>query len=124
MSVGNPHIDEQHQILIDTINQLASAETQDDRPVVAMIIDELVSYSVFHFHFEENLMADIGYPELENHRRIHLGFVKWVKELRDEFTYHRRTQLGDRILGFLRDWLSEHILGEDQRYRSYAGKLE
>jgi hemerythrin-like metal-binding protein len=124
MSVGKLHIDEQHRILIDTINQLASAENQNDRPVIAMIIDELVSYVAFHFNFEEQLMEDAGYPELEDHRRSHRGFVKWVQELREEFTYHRRGQLGERILGFLSDWLREHILGEDQRYRPYLGGLE
>jgi hemerythrin-like metal-binding protein len=124
MSVGDLHIDEQHRILIDTINQLASAESQNDRPVVAMIIDELIGYAAFHFDYEERLIEAAGYPKLEDHRRIHLGFVKWVKELREEFTYHRRAQLGERILGYLRDWLSEHILGEDQRYRPYISGSE
>lgn len=123
MEVGNMHIDEQHRILIDTINQLASAETQNDRAVVAMIIDELVNYSVFHFEYEERLIEAAGYPQLQEHRRIHQGFVTWIKELREEFTYHRRQQLGERILGFLRDWLREHILGEDQRYRPYIADI-
>lgn len=124
MEIGNVHIDEQHRILIDTINQLASAETQNDRTIVAMIIDELVNYSVFHFEYEERLIEAAGYPELQGHRRIHQGFVKWIKELREEFTYHRRQQLGERILGFLRDWLREHILGEDQRYRPYIADVK
>lgn len=121
MSVGNVHIDEQHKILIDTINQLASAESQNDRPVVAMIIDELVSYAAFHFHFEEHLIEAGGYPEIEKHRRIHEGFVSWVTDVREEFIFHRRAQVGERILNFLRDWLRDHILGEDQRYRPYIG---
>lgn len=124
MSVGDPHIDEQHRILIDTINQLASAESQDDRPVVAMIIDELVSYAAFHFEFEEQLMLRSGFPDLDRHRRVHAGFAAWVKELREEFTYHRRRHLGEKILGYLRDWLREHILGEDQRYRPYLQHTE
>ncbi|MBI4984964.1 MAG: bacteriohemerythrin [Rhodocyclales bacterium] len=119
MSVGNTHIDEQHMILIDTINQLASAEAQNDRNVVAMIIDELVGYAAFHFHFEEQLMESCGYAQLDSHRRIHQGFVHWVSNVREEFSYHRRTQLGERILGFLRDWLRDHILGEDQLYRPF-----
>lgn len=121
MSVGNLHIDEQHKILIDTINQLASAETQNDRPVVAMIIDELVSYAAFHFNYEEQLIEAAAYPDLERHRRMHHGFVKWVKDLREEFSYHRRNLLGARIVGFLRDWLRDHILGEDRRYVPYIG---
>lgn len=119
MSVGNMHIDEQHQILIDTINQLASAESQNNRPVVSMIIDELISYAAFHFQFEEQLIADSGYPGVEQHRQTHQGFVNWVTKVRDEFLYHRRAQVGEQILNFLRDWLRDHILGEDMLYRRY-----
>lgn len=119
MSVGDRHIDEQHKILIDTINQLASAEVRNDRPLLAMIIDELVNYTVYHFEYEERLIESAGFPDLERHRRAHRGFVKWVEDLREEFTHHRRRQLDDRILGFLRDWLREHILGEDRCYRPY-----
>jgi hemerythrin-like metal-binding protein len=119
MSVGNPHIDEQHKILMDTINQLASAENLNDRPAVSMIIDELVGYAAFHFHFEEQLIEAGGYPDLEQHRRIHQDFVRWVIEVREEFIFHRRAQFGERILNFLRDWLRDHILCEDQCYRPY-----
>lgn len=122
MSVGNLHIDEQHKILIDTINQLASAESQNDRPVIAMIIDELVSYAAFHFQFEEQLIAGCGYPQLEQHRHTHQGFVNWVTRVRDEFLYHRRAHVGERILNFLRDWLRDHILGEDMLYCSYINR--
>jgi len=121
MSVGNQHIDEQHQILIDTINQLASAESQNDRPVVSMIIDELVSYAAFHFQYEERLIELGGYPELDKHRSIHQSFVKWIAKVREEFLYRRRAQFGEHILSFLRDWLRDHILGDDQRYRPYIG---
>jgi len=84
-----------------------------------MIIDELVGYAAFHFLFEEQLMESCGYAQLDSHRRIHQGFVHWVSNVREEFSYHRRTQLGERILGFLRDWLRDHILGEDQLYRPF-----
>ncbi len=119
MSVGNLYIDEQHKILMDTINQLASAENLNDRLAVDMIIDELVGYAAFHFHFEEQLIEAGGYPELDQHRRIHQDFVKWVIEVREEFICHRRAQFGEHILSFLRDWLRDHILCEDQCYRSY-----
>lgn len=119
MSVGNMHIDEQHCILIDTINQLASAESLHNHHAVSMIIDELVSYAAFHFDFEEKLMAAHGYPDLEAHRRIHQHFVKWVTDFRDDFITYGKRALGEPVLAFLRDWLADHIMGEDQRYRPY-----
>ena len=124
MSVGNPHIDEQHMILIDTINQLATAEARADRPVVAMIIDELVAYASFHFSFEEQLMADAAYPVLDQHHRVHQGFSQWILQVREEFFHGKRLQVGERILHFLRDWLRKHILDEDQRYRPYLNNLK
>jgi hemerythrin-like metal-binding protein len=119
LSVGNLHIDEQHAILIDTINQLASAESLNNHHAVAMIIDELASYAVFHFDYEEKLMACCGYPHLEEHKVIHQVFVKWVADFRDEYATYGKRPLGESVLSFLRDWLSHHILGEDQRYRQY-----
>lgn len=119
LSVGNMHIDEQHRILIDTINQLASAESLHNHQAVSMIIDELVSYAAFHFDFEEKLMASAGYPRLEEHRQIHGSFVKWVTDFRDDFISYGKRALGEPVLEFLRDWLRNHIMDEDQQYCAY-----
>jgi hemerythrin-like metal-binding protein len=118
-SVGNLHIDEQHAILIDTINQLASAESLHNHHCVQMIIDELASYAAFHFDYEERLIEAAGYPQLEEHRIIHGAFTKWVADLRDNYITFGYRPLGESVLGYLRDWLSHHILGEDQRYRPF-----
>ncbi|MEW6165863.1 MAG: bacteriohemerythrin [Pseudomonadota bacterium] len=118
-SVGDLHIDEQHSILIDTINQLASAESLHNHHAVLMIIDELASYAAFHFDYEERLMERAGYPHIEAHKVIHQAFVSWVADLRDEYVTYGKRPLGTPVLNYLRDWLSHHILGEDRRYSSY-----
>ncbi len=122
-SVGNLHIDEQHGILIDIINQLASAESLDDHYALAMVIDELVNYAAFHFDYEEQLMARAGYADLDNHRIIHQAFVRWTEELRDAYDLRGGHALGEAVLDYLGDWLSHHILGEDQRYRECVARL-
>ena len=116
MSVGHARIDDQHRILIDTINQLASADSLYNQFAVSMILDELLSYAAFHFEFEERLMAHAGYPQLEAHRREHQGFVNWINEYRDEYVKFGKRALGEPVLAFLKDWLSHHILEEDRRY--------
>ena len=118
-SVGNLHIDEQHSILIDTINQLASAESLHNHHSVLMIIDELASYAAFHFNYEERLIEAAGYPQLEEHRIIHGIFIRWVAELREDYVAFGKRPLGQSVLNYLRDWLSHHILGEDQHYRPF-----
>lgn len=119
MSVGNSRIDDQHRILIDTINQLASAESLNNHHVVSMIIDELISYAAFHFDYEEKLMASFGYPHLESHKKMHKCFVRWVEDFRDDFVIYGKPALGQPVLEFLKNWLRHHILEEDQSYSSF-----
>lgn len=119
MSVGHQRIDDQHRILIDTINQLASADSLHNQFAVSMILDELLSYAAFHFEFEESLMAHADYPQLEAHRREHQGFVNWINEYRDEYVKFGKRALGEPVLAFLKDWLSHHILEEDRRYGEF-----
>lgn len=118
MSIGDAMVDEQHKVLVDTINLLASVERQEDRVLIGMVIDELVGYAAFHFHYEEELFAAAGYEDLERHRRIHQQFVQWITGVREEFHGHLQPQVGGRILSWLRDWLQRHILGEDMRFRA------
>lgn len=119
MSVGNSSIDDQHRILIDTINQLASAESLNNHYVVSMIIDELLSYAAYHFDFEENLMASANYPDFEGHQKKHKRFVEWVEDFRDDFIIYGKPALGQPVLDFLKGWLSHHIMTEDQRYTPF-----
>lgn len=122
MAIGHEHIDEQHKMLVDTINLLADADRQQDRTLVGMVIDELLAYAAFHFHFEEELFAAVEPGELARHRALHRQFVEWVEQVRAEFVADNRAELGERILHFLRDWLRRHILGEDRRLCRQAGR--
>ncbi len=119
LSVGNAQIDDQHRILVDTINQLASAESLNNHHVVSMIIDELLSYAAFHFNFEEKLMAESNYPYLPEHIEMHKHFVNWVNDFRDDYVTYGKRALGEPVLKFLKDWLTQHILEEDKRYSAF-----
>ena len=119
MSVGDLRIDDQHRILIDTINQLASAESLNNHHVVSMIIDELLSYAAFHFDFEEKLMASVNYPDFEGHQKMHKRFVIWVEDFRDDFVTYGKPALGQPVLEFLKNWLTHHIMEEDQGYSPF-----
>ena len=81
---GNKTIDEQHNELIDRIQQFVSAcESEDARVKAIKMLDYLDEYTEFHFKEEEKLQKDVDYPGLEEHIKKHEEFRHTVKQLYD-----------------------------------------
>lgn len=115
-SVGNAEIDEQHRRLVGLINQLHDAMKAGGRHEDLMkIMNELVSYTRYHFAHEEKLMQRAGYPDLAAHQRTHRAMVEQVEKLRQE-AGTSRAGFSIKLMGFLKSWLTDHILGSDMKY--------
>ncbi|HEX8988310.1 MAG TPA: bacteriohemerythrin [Rhodocyclaceae bacterium] len=119
MSVGRPELDSDHKRLIGIINRLWLAEGDGNRQVIEFVLDDLVHYTEFHFRREEQMMAEVGYPDFERHREIHQAICRRLEEIRWEYFQGIREGLRGEILEFLKDWLNNHILVEDMRYRPF-----
>ncbi len=116
-SVGIKEIDRQHSILVELINRLdyglknkIGKETMED------IVNYLVDYTVFHFGYEEKLLADNNWPELTQHKAIHEAFVNKVASYQNQLKTRDVMEIAESILGFLKDWLLDHILKTDKQY--------
>jgi hemerythrin len=116
LSVGVPSIDNQHSVLIETLNELHAAMMKGKaRAIAGDLLKKLVTYTRDHFAAEEAMMQAAGYPGLATHRLKHKELTKQVEE------YVARYESGDitlsvQLLSFLSDWLSTHIQGEDKAY--------
>ncbi|KAF0222747.1 MAG: hemerythrin-like [Rhodospirillaceae bacterium] len=120
-SVGSAMIDSDHRILINLINQLQDAiETGQSRDVVGSVINVLVEYVEHHFHREEALMTEIGYPEREQHIQSHRDLENRVREARQRWMAGERQVLDDDLMVFLKRWLTDHILRADIAYRPWV----
>ena len=119
MSVGDPHLDEDHRRLINLVNLLAAAGERQDRSTIETVIDELVHYTEMHFSHEEEHMEHIGFPNFEAHKEQHAYLSEQVIALRDRFFNGLPGKLSDDIISFLGTWLSRHILIEDRQYHQY-----
>lgn len=120
-SVGNPLLDSDHRILIDLLVQLYDAtDTGQSRDVVGSVINVLVEYVEHHFHREEALMTQIGYPEREMHIQSHRDLENRVREARRRWMGGERQVLDDDLMVFLKRWLTDHILGADIAYRPWV----
>jgi hemerythrin len=118
-SVGVKKMDDQHKVLIDLINQLHDAMLAGKgKQEIELVIKGLVDYTVFHFGFEENLLNENKYPGILNQQTKHKGFIKKVEEFQDDVKTGKLA-IGMKVNQFLKDWLFEHIMGEDQKYTAY-----
>ncbi len=121
-SVQVPEIDQQHQKLVQMINQLHDAMSSGQgRNALKSLLASLIQYTVTHFSFEEQLMQKANYPDLDQHRQQHELLKKQVHDM------NARLQSGEMsltidVLNFLRDWLIKHIQGTDQKYVPYLAK--
>lgn len=117
---GIKAIDRDHQALFEEINNLARAlvENQSAKQVEQAIAC-LENYVREHFEREENFMIQAGYPQTEAHLRTHRAMERQVGCLRE---LHRKGEHRidpAKLIRYLSDWLSQHILKTDMEYVPY-----
>ena len=122
-SVRVPEIEIQHRRLLDIINKLHEAMHMGGKPeALKRVSDELVSYTRYHFGYEEQMLARAGYRGLEEHKRKHRAMVAQVEGFAAEIT-SGKASVSIKLMAFLKDWLSRHIMETDQQYATYlAGR--
>ena len=117
--IDNGKIDEQHKLLVKLINELYAAFVEGKaKEQIGNIIEELANYTVIHFETEEEFFEKVNYPEINEHKKQHIGFVQKVKEFKGKHDTGE-VSLSYDVMNFLRDWLQDHILVSDRKYISY-----
>lgn len=114
--LGLPEIDAQHARLFELFNSLVEVENRGaGRAEICLVVDELIDYIDVHFSYEEQALHDCAYGDLEAHRAQHAKFVRKTIEFNKAFRKGEGDQSWE-ILFFLRNWLIDHIVVEDQKY--------
>lgn len=114
-SVGNARVDHQHHRLMDLMNLLNEAMTENDTAAnTGMILDALVEYARMHFSDEESLIADRLDPGLlHSHQAEHDRFLSQVFDL--QLAYHEgKAEIDKDVMEFLKIWLTKHIQVSDK----------
>ena len=119
--IGHELIDQQHQTLVNMINELNTAYSGDstsDREALGKILSKLVNYTVFHFGVEEDLFKNTAYPHVKEHIKLHESMVDKISTFQEEFN-KGDADISNALLSFLVEWLTKHIHGTDQGYGKY-----
>lgn len=112
-STGLSCIDSDHQVLVSLLNQLSEAREEGQaREVIGSVLNVLVEYTLSHFRREERVMEACDYPGLAEHKDQHRQLALKVRQMRQVYDGGHYTAV-DELLTFLKNWLVDHIIGED-----------
>ena len=118
-SVNIEIIDKQHKRLFELIENFYDALKQKQiKRGMSEILEGLTEYSIYHFQTEEALMEQHRYPNYQQHRAIHAQFIEKVGEFRSRFE-SGQLLIPIEVANFLKDWLSNHILGTDKQFSPF-----
>lgn len=126
LSVGINSIDQQHKTLFEKANQLFEAgKNNRAKDFIAEMLEFLDSYTKQHFRDEEAYMRSISYPEYEDQKKLHDGFIAALGRLKKEYK-----ESGGNILVILNanqmvvDWLLKHISIEDKKIGVFVNNMK
>jgi hemerythrin-like metal-binding protein len=115
-STGNYVIDHQNRRLLQLINDLEEISTQPDLnpALIDIVFDEVTAYTNFHFKTEENIMEQVNYSDIDEHKNLHKFFIDQLK------LYKTKVEEGtltiDKVYcDFFKTWLVAHVFNEDQK---------
>lgn len=116
LQVGFKDIDDQHQRLVELVNELNGAmHAGQGRDVLAKVLGELVRYTQYHFGMEERLMETYKIDTAPGHKAEHAKLIQDVAAFKAKFD-GGSAAVSAEIMNFLRDWLSRHILQTDKKF--------
>jgi len=117
-ATGILEIDQQHQILIQFLNTLASSlNFHSDIPNSRIIFMELTDYAAYHFKTEESIWHQYFADDASEaqHKKLHAQFEIEVNRLKKEESNQPLEIVLKNVVAFLTQWLASHILESDMR---------
>ncbi len=118
LELHNDLIDTQHRIIVLLCRKLDIAiKTQESEQTVRWVMLELKKFVEFHFLSEENLMHEIGYPDVDNHTLIHTDLLHQLDLMLAKISRHR--EFPEDLLYFLNQWVVNHLVSEDMKIANF-----
>ncbi|EAT16350.1 bacteriohemerythrin [Desulfuromonas acetoxidans] len=79
------------------------------------LLNELIDYTIYHFHAEEVWMEEHHFPKHEKHCQEHARFMARISELHVDYL-SGQTKINLEVLAFMKNWIEEHIMVSDAEY--------
>jgi len=120
LAVGVPEMDAEHRQFIARVNELNRVIVDArDKATVRQAIDSMLAEALQHFSHEQALLAELAYPEAQEHAAKHVRLAVQFERLRAEFEQAEFSFVW-AVKGLrLKQLLVAHLLKEDLKYRDF-----
>jgi hemerythrin len=121
-STGVEAMDDQHGVLLDTLNELRLALVHGrSRDEVNEGLNRLIELTRLHFSSEEKLLEQQGYPGAAEHRGAHQRLLAQIEEAAHRAQHSNELHMHSLLL-FLRDWYMNHVESLDHQYGAWLNE--
>lgn len=128
MEVGYAPLDKAHRDFIKIINEAYVYTASREMTSMDNVFEKCYDYARNHFPEEENIMKQVGFPDMASHEKSHHAFIKNISEIRVNFhkatTRREKEQLSGQAADFLKAWFLGHTLSRDKIYKPYLVRLD
>jgi hemerythrin len=117
-SIGIAAIDIQHREIAELVNLIVDDLVKGvPFETLKKMLFDLVHFVRVHFAYEERLMAEHGYPEIESHVEDHNRLIQQLSNIieKDSCVAHKAVLAP----AFLIDWIELHALQDDMKLGKY-----
>lgn len=116
-NVDVKEIDEQHKKIFAAINDLIEiASLTPTKEKLMPIIEKLAEYKELHFATEEKYFHQFNFEGASEHEAEHRRFNETFIAIQSKYQ-ENTTEFAFALLDFLEDWLIEHLIIMDQKYK-------
>jgi hemerythrin len=117
--LGIDVIDNEHVKLVDMLNEVHALISDGKKDEARHYFSEtLSSYVNEHFANEEKFMESIGFPGIEEHKKIHENFKKSFGELKPKIESYDDTAFRSALSDAF-TWIVGHIGRTDRKYAKF-----
>ncbi|MFW5443616.1 MAG: bacteriohemerythrin [Methylococcaceae bacterium] len=118
-NTGVKEIDDQHRILVSTLNEASVKQVSVNSQLRMLIItQDLLAYALYHFETEESLMQQYDYQQadqisMQQHLAEHRDFSQQIVAVREQLQTGKNINISE-LLKFLNHWLGKHVRETDK----------
>ena len=114
-------LDRQHQELL-FLSQTLLGLLDDPAAAVSdkqAAFQNLMDHALDHFAYEERIMGNIGFPELESHAQEHDELRREIATIRDTVMQGDESEDWKGLISLIQVWVLRHIVSSDSQFREH-----